>query len=147
MDVRLRPTVEADRDVLFAQQNDPEANAMAMFPAREAEAFDEHLRAVLADPANRKYTIEVDGEIAGDIGSWSSEGHREVGYWIGRPFWGRGVATAALTAFLQIERERPLQAFVAVGNAASRRVAEHCGFVWAREEEAEGVLYAVYELP
>ncbi|MFN8426694.1 MAG: GNAT family N-acetyltransferase [Anaerolineales bacterium] len=30
---------------------------------------------------------------AGSIGSWDMEGKREVGYWIGKEFWGKGIAT------------------------------------------------------
>jgi RimJ/RimL family protein N-acetyltransferase len=53
---------------------------------------------------------------------------REVGYWVARSHWGRGVATAALAAFLEEETRRPLIAGVAVHNPGSRRVLEKCGF-------------------
>ena len=56
-------------------------------------------------------------------------GKREVGYWIDRAFWGRGIATTALTAFLRLEQTRPLYAGVAKHNVASIRVLEKCGFV------------------
>ena len=84
-------------------------------------------------------TILVDGEVAGDIGSWPEEADRNVGYWIGRTFWGRGVATAALRAFLEVETTRPLTAHVAVHNIGSRRVLEKCGFVVVREQHADDV--------
>src|SRR5215218_9325330 len=51
-------------------------------------------------------------------------GEREVTYWIGRSYWGKGIATDALTAFLAVERSRPLHARVASDNVASRRVLE-----------------------
>ena len=69
----------------------------------------------------------VDGEVAGNIGSWTAEGKREVGYWIDRAFWGRGAATEALSAFLCLEPIRPLHAGVAKHNVASIRVAEKIG--------------------
>lgn len=147
MDLQLRDTVETDGDVLFAQQDDPVANEMAVFPARDRGAFDDHLRAVLSNPECLAFTILVDEAIVGSIGSWFDDDHREVGYWIGREYWGKGIATGALRAFLDIERTRPLVAFVAVGNIASRRVAERCGFAFTREKESEGVRYSVYELP
>jgi RimJ/RimL family protein N-acetyltransferase len=72
--------------------------------------------------------IVVDGEVAGTIGSWGEPDEREVTYWIGRSYWGRGIATGALNAFLAVDRSRPLRARVASDNVASQRVLEKCGF-------------------
>ena len=72
--------------------------------------------------------IVVDGEVAGTIGSWGNPDEREVTYWIGRSYWGRGIATCALDAFLTVDPSRPLHARVAYDNVASRRVLEKCGF-------------------
>jgi RimJ/RimL family protein N-acetyltransferase len=71
--------------------------------------------------------IVVDDEVVGTIGSWGEPGEREVTYWIGRSYWGKGIATDALNAFLAVDRSRPLQR-VASDNVASRRVLEKCGF-------------------
>jgi RimJ/RimL family protein N-acetyltransferase len=76
---------------------------------------------------NEEWVI-VDDDIAGTIGSWGDAGEREVTYWIGRSYWGKGIATNALNAFLALERSRPLHARVASDNVASRRVLEKCGF-------------------
>ena len=72
--------------------------------------------------------IVVDDDVAGTIGSWGEPGERELTYWIGRSYWGRGIATGALAAFLAIERSRPLRARIASDNIASRRVLAKCGF-------------------
>ena len=80
----LREVREDDLDVLFEQQREPEAVAMAVFPAREREAFDAHWRRVLANDRNVVRAIEVDGEVAGNIGSWEQDGKQLVGYWLGR---------------------------------------------------------------
>jgi RimJ/RimL family protein N-acetyltransferase len=64
----------------------------------------------------------------GHIASFDLEGRREVTHWIGREHWGRGVATRALQAFLQLEASRPLYAAAASDNAASIRVLTKCGF-------------------
>jgi RimJ/RimL family protein N-acetyltransferase len=72
--------------------------------------------------------IEVDGELAGTIGSWDSDGEREVTYWLGRTHWGRGIATRALEEFLELETTRPLYGVAAKDNTGSRRVLEKCGF-------------------
>jgi RimJ/RimL family protein N-acetyltransferase len=124
----LRDVREDDLDVFFEQQREPEGVAMAVFPAREREAFDAHWRRVLADDSNVVRAIEVDGEVAGNIGSWEQDGRRLVGYWIGREFWGRGIATSALSQ-LAAELGRPLHAWVASSNLGSIRVLEKCGFV------------------
>jgi RimJ/RimL family protein N-acetyltransferase len=49
-----------------------------------------------------------------------------VTYWIGRSYWGKGIATDALNAFLAVERSRPLHARVASDNFASHCVLEKC---------------------
>ena len=139
MRVELREAVEGDLPILFRNQADPEASAMAAFPSRDWDAFVAHRAKIDANPDMLVRTILVDGEVAGDIGSWPEEADRNVGYWIGRDFWGRGVATAALRAFLELETTRPLTAHVAVHNLGSRRVLEKCGFVVVREQHADDV--------
>jgi RimJ/RimL family protein N-acetyltransferase len=99
---------------------------------------------ILGNPESTVRTIDVDGEVAGNIVSWQpTEGERAVGYYLGRAYWGRGVATAALAAFLAShEKRRPLVAIVAEHNVASRRVLEKCGFKALGEPEvsADGVV-------
>jgi RimJ/RimL family protein N-acetyltransferase len=72
--------------------------------------------------------IVVDDEVVGTIGSWGDAGEREITYWIGRSYWGKGIATAALNAFLVVDTTRPLHARIAHDNVASQRVLEKCGF-------------------
>src|SRR5438445_677873 len=72
--------------------------------------------------------VRVDREVAGNVLSWEQEGEREVGYWIDREHWGRGVATRALTVFLGQVPVRPLHAHVAKHNVGSIRVLQKCGF-------------------
>ena len=144
----LRRVDPDDIAVFFEQQADPAAAAMAAFPSRDRVAHDEHWARILGDSTCVARAIVLpDGQIVGNIGSFDVEGERHVGYWIGREHWGKGIATRALRAFIDIEATRPLVAFVAVHNVASRRVVERCGFAFIREEESDGVRYAVYELP
>ena len=94
--VRLRPVEDADLPIFLAHQDDPVAVAMAAFPTRAPDVFYEHWATIRADPVNVTRTIVADGVVAGDIVSWIAGDHREVGYWVGREWWGRGIATNAL---------------------------------------------------
>jgi RimJ/RimL family protein N-acetyltransferase len=134
-DVFLRDVTDEDLPILFEQQLDPEATRMAAFPARDREAFNTHWTKILADDGLVKKTIMAGGEVAGNMGSWVHDGKRQVGYWIGKSFWGRGIATRALAAFIDIVADRPLHAYVAKHNLGSVRVLEKCGFrlVWEGE--------------
>ena len=135
-EVRLRAVTEADLPVFFQQQEDPEANAMAAFPARAREAFMVHWTRILADASVATRTILCAGEVAGNVVSFEQDGLRQVGYWIGRRHWGKGVATRALRDFLAQVPTRPLYAHVARHNVASIRVLEKCGFTVCGEDRA-----------
>ena len=126
--VQLREVEADDLPLFFAHQRDPIAVALVAFRSRDRAAFDQHWEKLLADDSCMKKTIVADGKVAGNIGSWLSDGKREIGYWIDRAFWGRGIATEALSAFLRLEQTRPLHAGVATHNAASIRVLQKCGF-------------------
>lgn len=137
-EVRLRNVEPDDLPIFYEQQRDPDATRMAAFPARDRAAFDAHWATnVLGNPAAVNQTILVNGQVAGNIGSWPQDGLRLVGYWIGKEHWGKGVATRALGALLHLVTERPLHAHVARHNVGSIRVLEKCGFGLEREESVE----------
>lgn len=133
--VELRAVEEADLPILFEQQLDPEATRMAAFPARDRDAFMAHWSKILAEADVAPRAILLDGSVAGYICSFDLSGEREVGYWVGREHWGKGVATRALRIFLDEQRDRPLYAHVAKHNVGSIRVLEKCGFAVLREEK------------
>ncbi|WP_433795769.1 GNAT family N-acetyltransferase [Actinoplanes sp. CA-252034] len=129
--LRLRPVEAGDIEVFFVQQSDPEAQRRADFPGRERDAFVKHWeQRVLGNPTGRARTIVVDGDVAGNIVAWWQDGRRLVGFWLGREFWGRGLGTRALAAFVGPGQEetRPLYAEAAVHNVASIRALKRCGF-------------------
>lgn len=135
-DTRLRDVQSDDLPIFFEQQLDADATRMADFPSRDRTAFDAHWASnILGNPTALAQTVLLDGKVAGYIGSWQQEGVRLVGYWIGKEYWGKGVATAALARFLCLVTARPLHAHVAKHNLASIRVLEKCGFRLEREEE------------
>lgn len=101
----------------------------------------EHARAFLAGAVGEegeetKFAIEVDGEAVGGIGVIPGADierfSAEIGYWLGEPFWGRGMATEALMvvteyAFANFDLCR-LYAHVFDWNGASARVLEKAGY-------------------
>jgi RimJ/RimL family protein N-acetyltransferase len=123
----IRDVIEADIPIFFEHQRDPEARRMAVFPERDRETFTSHWRTILANDGTKK-TILFEGRVAGNVVVFDRDGKRLVGYWIGREFWGRGLATKALAELLTEVTERPLHAYVATTNLGSMRVLEKCGF-------------------
>ena len=136
--LQLRTVIETDLPILFEQQQDADALFMAAFTAKDPadwNAFLAHWRRILADPTVIVRTIVVDGAVVGSVLSYETDGKPEVSYWLGRAFWGRGIATAALAQFLaEVNPMRPIYARVAKDNAGSRHVLEKCGFAIIGEE-------------
>jgi RimJ/RimL family protein N-acetyltransferase len=133
----LRDVRAADIPIFFEQQRDPQANHMAAFAAadpNDRDAFDAHWKRIVADERIVKQTIDVAGEVAGHILSFVQFGKQSVGYWLGREYWGRGIASAALREFLPMIDVRPVYARVAQDNAGSLRVLQKCGFVICGED-------------
>ena len=127
-EVLLRDVTESDLPILYEQQLDPEATAMAAFPSRDREAFMAHSAKIMANESMIFKAIVFDGQVAGSMVSWIMEGEQEVGYWLGKEYWGKGIATRALAEFVEMVKTRPLSAHVAKHNIGSRRVLEKCGF-------------------
>ena len=106
------------------------------------------------------FAIADAGEAIGAIGlTLQSEVHRrsaEVGYWLGEPFWGQGIATEAVRAltayaFEQFDLVR-LEAGVFEWNPASARVLEKCGFTfeerlpWTDTKDGQTIDQLLYAL-
>jgi RimJ/RimL family protein N-acetyltransferase len=135
--VLFRDVTDDDLPHFFEHQLDAEANWMAAFTARDPKdraAFTAHWRKILADESITIKTILYEGEVAGHILCHSWFGEPEVSFWLGKAYWGKSIATQALTAFLNEVQTRPLYARVATDNIASRRVLEKCGFVVTGED-------------
>ena len=131
-EVLLRDVLEDDLPTFYAQQLDPAANTMAAFTAKnpsDSATFSTHWAKLLADEAITIKTILYGADVAGHIACHAWFGDPEVTYWIGKEFWGLGIATAALSQFLATLKVRPLYARAAKDNIASIRVLEKCGFV------------------
>lgn len=138
MNITLRPTTITDLDILFQFQLDPDAVYMAAFTPKDPgdkEAYISKYTRLLNDPTINNQTILLDGAVAGSIAKFIMEDEAGITYWIDKQYWGRGVAAAALTQFLNVETTRPLHARAAFDNIGSQRVLEKCGFVKTGEDK------------
>ena len=131
MNVSLRPLEDRDLDTIFQQVTDPESIRMAAFTAEDQtdrSAFLDRMSRLRADTSVTHRIIDVDGAIAGTIGSFQVDNQTEVTYWVGRTHWGKGIASAALQLLLAETAGRPVYARAASDNVASLRVLEKAGF-------------------
>ena len=153
--ISLRDVQPDDLPIFFEYQNDPDAAYMAAFTPEDPSdkhIFDAHWERILSNDRYITKTIALGDDVVGYIASFDFMGVRTVGYWIGREFWGKGLATQALKLLLEVETIRPLYARVAHDNIGSRRVLEKCGFTYhdedsgyanARGEEIQEFIFVV----
>src|SRR6185295_6924495 len=133
----LRPGFPEDAPALAAAMSDAAiARNLAVVPwpysLRDAEAF----LASPRDPVLPSLLIFERTNGAPQLVGSSGLGRRpsgavELGYWIARPFWGRGIATEACSALIEIARTLGLSTLEGahfLDNPASARVLEKLGF-------------------
>jgi len=131
VEVALRSVEDSDLDALFDQMRDPESVQMAAFTAKDPndrEAFDTHMTKVRTSHDTTLRAVTRDGHLVGSIGSFVMEGDTEITYWIDRSAWGQGIASQALTLFLDTVEVRPLYGRAASDNLGSLRVLQKAGF-------------------
>ena len=150
----LRPWLASDAESLFSLASDSEIGpAAGWLPHESVEESAKIIETVFAAPETYAVVLKEGGALvgcvgfnAGDAASMSlSDGELELGYWIGRPYWGRGYAVEAARAL--VERgfvELGLHGIHAAyfdGNERSRRVLDRLGFFFMRtEKDVECVL-------
>lgn len=131
-----------DAAALYKYASDKEVCKLAGWPRHESEEMSlKVIREVfMPNPWAFAITLRLTGEAIGCIGLVpegdenvdTEPGEREVGYWIGRPYWNQGLVTEALVRFLDwCAKEVNAKGFIIttdVENAASQRVAIKCGF-------------------
>jgi RimJ/RimL family protein N-acetyltransferase len=130
MNVSLRPLEDRDLDTIYQQVTDPESVRMAAFTAEDQtdhRAFLNRMSRLRADTSVSHRVIDVDGAVAGTIGSFRIDNQLEVTYWVDRTQWGKGIASAALQILAETA-ERPVYARAASDNVGSLRVLEKAGF-------------------
>lgn len=150
--VTLRDVTDADVDLFYDHQIDDEGRHMVAFSRNEFKSRDYH-RAhwvkIRALDSVETRTVLADGVVVGHVGKFMRDDEAEVTYWLGREHWGKGIATKALSLFLDVIEERPLCGRVVADNTGSLRVLQKCGFTIvgratgfaeARGEEVEEIV-------
>ena len=144
----LRPWLASDAEHLFSLASDPEIGpAAGWLPHESVEESAKIIETVFATPETYAVVLKESGALvgcvgfnAGDAASMSlSDGELELGYWIGRPFWGRGYAVEAARALVERGfgelRLHGMHAAYFDGNVRSRRVLDKLGFSFTRTEK------------
>lgn len=137
----LRPWRESDADTLFQWASDPEVGPKAGWPPHgSVEESLEVIRTIFSAEGMWAVEWKETGEPIGSVGYLPASNSNleipddqcEVGYWIARPFWGRGICTEALRLVVDhCFREKGFSVLWGdyfPENPASGRVMEKCGF-------------------
>lgn len=143
----LRPWKETDAEALYKYASDPRAGPIAGWPAHTSvENSREIIRDVLSAPNTYALTIRGSDEAVGSIGLFDCtceecRNEKEIGYWIGVPFWGNGLVPEAVESMLDycfdwLGSQRVWCGHYK-GNDKSKRVIEKCGFTYEFQRETE----------
>lgn len=133
----LRPLVAADTDALLPLFNDWDVIRWLAAPPwpytrADMESFAGALITRGDDPPEKFRVIALDGVAIGGI-SIDGRKQRLIGYWLGKPYWGRGFMTEAAMGLVRDyfdgAARRPLTSGAFDGNIASLKVQENLGFV------------------
>ena len=142
----LRPWREADAAALYALAKDPDIGPAAGWPVHVDEADSLRvIREVLSAPFTYAMERREDGALLGSIGRFANTAgadpnQPEIGYWVGKPYWGRGYCPEAVLAMMGDCYARGMERIWCahfVGNHKSRRVIEKCGFTYQFQQERE----------
>ena len=137
-EVHLRPYRLDDADRLAQLLNDPDVTAMTAkipypYARSDAEAFLSLVRGEEGRRVSRAIALDDDALVGGIGLAVRAGGEEELGYWVGRRWWGQGIATRAVAAFLalldDLGIDGPIEAQTLQANVASQRVLLANGFV------------------
>ena len=141
----LRPWGEDDAEDLYTYASDPEVGPPAGWPPHmSVEHSREIIRTVLSAPETYAVCLKESGKSIGSIGFHRNDlaeddDEYELGYWIGKPFWGQGLIPEASREMLRYAFENlglnRIWCGYYDGNEKSRRVQEKLGFVYQRKTE------------
>ena len=137
----LRRWTEQDAAALFKYASDPDVGPRAGWPAhRSVEESREVISRYFDNDCTWAIVLKATGEPIGCIGYYMHDMSNiaigkddcEVGYWVGKPHWNKGIGTEALRLLLdyclRVKHFENIWADHFVGNPASGRVMQKCGF-------------------
>ncbi len=127
----LREVQELDIEIFFKHQLDPVSSWQVSFTHKDPtdeKAFNVHIVDALRNETVVMRIIVIDSEVAGYITKYDIEEEPQIGFVLGREFWGKGIATESLREFLSIFTKRLVYARTAFDNEASMRVLQKLGF-------------------
>ena len=143
----LRPWEESDAAALYRMARDPDVGPRCGWKPHESEAESaEIIRTMLAEPEIYALVLRESGDVVGCAGLHPLEGQPsdrpELGYWLGKPYWGRGLMPEASQRLIRraFEDLRCVELWCSHFdfNGQSRRVIEKCGFRYRYEKERAG---------
>lgn len=147
----LRPWKESDASSLYRYAQDPAVGPIAGWPPHTSVAQSlEVIRTIFSAPETYAVVLKETGEAVGSIGimfgdslhsAEMQQDEAEIGYWIGKPYWSKGLIPEAVACILN-------RCFTSLklnavwcghyeGNTQSRRVMEKCGFTYHHTEEGK----------
>ncbi len=143
----LRPWLESDAEELYEYAKDPKVGPAAGWPVHTSvENSREIIRGVLSEPETYAVVLKETGKPVGSVGIMfgdkgsapMKEHEAEIGYWIGVPYWGRGLIPEAVRAL----QRRCFEELGCIGiwcgyydgNEKSKRVQEKCGFEYSHSK-------------
>ena len=149
--ILLRPWREEDAAALFKYASDPAIGPIAGWPPHTSvENSREVIRDILSAPETYAVVLKETNEPVGSVGimlgdgihsAEMEEGDAEIGYWIGVPYWGKGLIPEAVNRLLARCFEemgiRRVWCGYYDGNRKSRRVMDKCGFIFHHTEEGK----------
>ena len=149
--ILLRPWREEDAAALFKYASDPAIGPIAGWPPHTSvENSREIIRDILSAPDTYAVVLKETNEPVGSVGimlgdgihsAEMEEGDAEIGYWIGVPYWGKGLIPEAVNRLLARCFEemgiRRVWCGYYDGNRKSRRVMDKCGFIFHHTEEGK----------
>lgn len=144
----LRPWNEEDAEDLYAYAKDPQVGPIAGWPPHTSvENSLEIIKDVLSAKETYAVVLKEEDKVVGSIGLMTGSASNldipdeegEIGYWIGVPFWGRGLIPEAAEEMLRHGFEdlhlEKIWCGYFEGNTKSKRVQEKCGFVYHHTNE------------
>ena len=144
----LRPWQDSDAEDLYRYASDPRIGPIAGWPIHtDIENSRQIIKDILSGAQTYAVVPKSEGHAVGSIGIMVgkasnieiAEDEGEIGYWIGVPFWGRGLIPEAMKEIIRYSFEelrlKKLWCGYFEGNEKSKRVQEKCGFSYQYTKE------------